>query len=81
MLDSKPEAPEAPDAAISETERESEIQGKEEDDEIQEANVEGDQPSAEAEGEPPISGITQEEMPSKLDVKDKQAVEQMEQIK
>ncbi|MCJ8747114.1 hypothetical protein PDJAM_G00149660 [Pangasius djambal] len=82
VLDSKPEAPEAPEAPETVTsERESEIQGKEEDEEIQGAEVEGDLPSAEAEGEPPVSGITQEEIPTKLDVKDKQAVEQMEQIK
>lgn len=72
MLDSKPEASEAPDTVTSE--RESEIQGKE-------AEVEGDLPSAEGEGEPPVSERTQEEIPSKLDVKDKQAVEEVEQIK
>lgn len=79
MLDSKPEAPvdpESPDTVTSE--RESEIQGKEEDEEIQEAEVGGDVPSAEADGEPPVPGRTQEEIPSKTD---KQAVEQMEQIK
>lgn len=72
VLDSKPEASEAPDTVTSE--RESEIQGKE-------AEVEGDLPSAEGEGEPPVSERTQEEIPSKLDVKDKQAVEEVEQIK
>lgn len=70
MLDSKPEAP---DTVMSE--RESETQGKEEDKEIQEAELEGNLPGADAEGEPPVSGRTQEEIPSKL------AVEQMKQIK
>ncbi|KAF4074199.1 hypothetical protein AMELA_G00236790 [Ameiurus melas] len=75
VLDSKPEASEAPEAPDTVTsERESEIQGKE-------AELEGDQLSAEAEGEPPVSERTQEEIPSKLDVKDKQAVEEVEHVK
>lgn len=81
-MDSKPKAPEVAKAPDTMTfERESGIQEKKKDGEIRGAEVEGDMPSAEAEGEAPVSVRTKDEIPTKMDVKGKQAVEQMEHVK